>query len=97
MNKLIAISDIKYDLLKIIEPYDGIITKNNARIVERKFVSYLDDLKKETAIKEFNITFSQKNESIMYDVGVKLSTEKSPKKLKIYVSTFSYPWVNKSK
>jgi hypothetical protein len=95
MNNLISISDIKYDLLKIIEPYDGVITKNNAKVVERKFSVYLDDLKKDAALKEYTITLSQKNDSIMYDVGLKLTNEKSPKKLKIYVSTFSHPWIKK--
>jgi len=95
MNKLVALSDIKYDLLKIIEPYDGRLSRNEWRPVDRLFTNYLFDLKRDRAIRDFNSTYTIKEGTIIYDVGIKLSNDRSPKKLKIYVSTYNHPWVSK--
>lgn len=95
MTITISQADIKYDLLKIIEPYDGIITKKDNKKIFDLFNSYLGDLKKDHSIKEYNIYYNMKDKTVTYDVGVKLNTDRSPKKLKIYVSLFSHPWINK--
>jgi len=97
MNTLISLSDIKYDLLKIIEPYDNVLGKTEWRPVIKLFTQYLSDLKRSGAVREFNTTYSIKDGTIVYDIGIKITSEKSPKKIKIYVSTFSAPWVEKKR
>lgn len=92
---MISQSDIKYDLLKIIEPYYGVITHKQYDKVLNLFDSYLGDLKKDKAIKDYTITHNVNDTSITYHVGVKLSSDRSPKKLKIHVATFQYPWIKK--
>ena len=91
----ISINDIKYDLIKIIEPYDGILEAKNAseEIVNKLFTSYLSDLRKENKIQEFHITSSIRDTAITYDVAIKINADRSPKKLKIHVGIFQYPWI----
>lgn len=86
------ISNIKYDLIKIIEPWDGILMRNQSEPVYRLFVSYLNDLRKEGKLREFNVSSTNRDTAITYDVAIKFSNERSPKKLKIHVGTFQYPW-----
>jgi hypothetical protein len=95
MTIKISQADIKYDLLKIIEPYDGIMTKKDNKRLFDLFNSYLGDLKKDHAIKDYNIYYNTKDTTITYDVGVKLSNDRSPKKVKIHVGLFKYPWIKK--
>lgn len=94
-GNMISQSDIKYDLLKIIEPYYGIVTHKQYDKVLNLFNSYLGDLKKEKAIKDYTLSHNVNDTSITYHVGVKLSSDRSPKKLKIHVATFQYPWIKK--
>ena len=54
-NSFININDVKYDLLKIIEPWDGILEEGKSDPVYRLFVSYLNDLRKFGKIKDFTI------------------------------------------
>lgn len=91
----ISQADIKYDLLKIIEPYDGVMTKKDNKKVFDLFNSYLGDLRADRHIKDYTIYYNFKDNSMAYDVGIKLSNERSPKKLKIYVGLFSHPWIKK--
>jgi len=91
----ISINDIKYDLIKIIEPYDGILEAKSAseQVVNKLFTSYLSDLRKEHKIQEFHIVSSIRDTAITYDVAIKINADRSPKKLKIHVGIFQYPWV----
>ena len=91
----ISINDIKYDLIKIIEPYDGILEAKhtNEKIVNKLFTSYLMDLVKQRKIQEFTITSSIRDTAITYDVAIKVNADRSPKKLKIHVGIFQHPWV----
>ena len=91
----ISIKDIKYDLIKIIEPYDGILEAKhtNEKIVNKLFTSYLMDLVKQRKIQEFTITSSIRDTAITYDVAIKVNADRSPKKLKIHVGIFQHPWV----
>ena len=57
------------------------------------FLSYLSDLKKEDYIKEYSVTYSIRESTISYDVSVKVSNERSAKKLKIHVGTYKHPWI----
>lgn len=97
MKTLLNINDIKWDLLKIIEPYDGRLMKSQWQPVIRLFDAYLGDLKNENVIKEFVISYTIKDHAITYDVQVKFNMDKSAKKLKIHVGTFALPWCNAKK
>lgn len=96
-HNFININDVKYDLLKIIEPWDGVLEEGNAAPVERLFKSYLSDLRKFGKIKDFTITTTDRDTAITFDVAVKFSIDRSPKKLKIHVGTFQFPWTNGGK
>ena len=93
----ISINDIKWDLIKIIEPYDGRLeTKESAgNTVTNIFNSYLRDLKAERLIQDYNILCSLRDTAFTYDINVKMSADRSPKKLKIHVGTFQSPWIEK--
>jgi len=83
----VNVNDIKWDLIKIIEPHDGLLATNEGseRIIRRLFNSYLSDLKYCKLIQSYDIQGMIRNTAITYDVTVKLSAERSPKKLKIHV------------
>ena len=91
----ISINDIKWDLIRIIEPYDGILdnTKQSEDTMKRLFQTYLNDLVKEHKIQDYTITSVIRDTAITYDAAVKISAERSPKKLKIHVGIFHLPWV----
>ncbi len=91
----ISINDIKWDLIRIIEPYDGILENNKQSedTMKHLFQSYLEDLIKARMIQDYTITSIIRDTAITYDVAVKISADRSPKKLKIHVGIFQHPWV----
>ena len=93
----ISINDIKWDLIKIIEPFDGRLENKTGsdKAVSSSFTSYLGDLKKQGKIQDFNIVSSLRETAITYDIAIKLSVDRSPKKLKIHVGIFQHPWIKK--
>lgn len=93
MAKSISLNDIKYDLLKIIEPWDGLLEPHNPRPVRSLFIQYLNDLQKEKMIYDFSIDTTTRENAFTFDVNVRMSPTRSPKKLKIHVGMFTYPWV----
>lgn len=93
-NRVISLNDIKHDLLKIIEPWDGLLEYSNTRPVRSLFIAYLHDLQKEKAIYDFSIDTSNRANAVTFDVNVRISLHRSPKKLKIHVGAFQPPWVN---
>ena len=93
MSKLISLNDIKYDLLKIIEPWDGALSPDKPHPIRGQFVAYLQDLQKENMIHDFSVDTSNRENAITFDVHVRIAAHRSPKKLKIHVGTFEYPWV----
>ena len=42
---------------------------------------------------DFSIVGSIRDTAITYDVAIKISADRSPKKLKIHVGIFQHPWV----
>ena len=96
-NTLISIDDIKYDLLKIIEPYDGRLDTNEYKPVKSLMLSYLLDLKHSKSIHDFQIEYEIRDQAITYDIAVKIAWNRAPKKLKIHVGKFQYPWISKTK
>ena len=93
----ISINDIKWDLIRIIEPWDGRLENKpeSEQIVLKLFKSYLGDLVKQRKIQDFTIVGSIRDTAITYDVAVKIAADRSPKKLKIHVGIFQYPWIKK--
>ena len=93
----ISINDIKWDLIRIIEPWDGRLENKteSEEIISKLFNGYLADLSKEGKIQDFTIVGSIRDTAITYDVAVKISADRSPKKLKIHVGIFQHPWITK--
>jgi len=91
------INDIKYDLLKIIAPYDGYMynEKDTNKLIS-VFNSYLGDLKRRYKIFTFEIADTEKENAITFDIQIKMQKDRSPKKLKIHVGKLWYE-VNKAK
>ena len=52
-------------------------------------------MQKQHKIQDFTIVGSIRDTAITYDVAVKISADRSPKKLKIHVGIFQPPWVQK--
>ena len=93
----ISINDVKWDLIRIIEPWDGILENKpeSEEVVFKLFKSYLGDLVKQRKIQDFTIVGSIRDTAIRYEVAVKIAADRSPKKLKIHVGIFQYPWIQK--
>ena len=93
----ISINDVKWDLIRIIEPWDGILENKpeSEEVVFKLFKSYLGDLVKQRKIQDFTIVGSIRDTAITYDVAVKIAADRSPKKLKIHVGIFQQPWIQK--
>jgi hypothetical protein len=91
---IISLNDIKYDLLKIIEPWDGVMEKHNPRPVRHLFIRYLNDLQKEKMLYDFSIDTANRENAVTFDVNIRISPTRSPKKLKIHVGAFTPPWCN---
>lgn len=94
MSNTISLDDVKFDLLKIIEPYDGLLSNNDTRPVFDLFNRYLGDLRRGHAIREYNIRYNNRDDAVTYDVTIKFSATRAPKKLKIHVGKFKKPWCN---
>ena len=94
----ISINDIKWDLIKIIEPWDGRLENKSEseEVVLELFKTYLGDLVKQHKIQDFTIVGSIRDTAITYDVSIKIAADRSPKKLKIHVGIFQPPWVQPS-
>jgi hypothetical protein len=81
-----TIQDIKYDLLKIIEPYDGYMYNDkDTSYLRHLFISYLNDLRKAYKLREFNVSNTNKDNAVTFDIEVRIHKDRSPKKLKIHV------------
>lgn len=85
------INDIKYDLLKIIEPHDGyMFNRKDSDRVKGLFDAYLGDLRGSRKIFSYSIYITNKDSAVTYDVQVQMQKERSPKKLKIHVGKLQY-------
>lgn len=81
-----TLQDIKFDLLKIIQPYDGyMFNKKDTDRVKSLFISFLGDLRGSYKIREFNIRDTEKENAITFDIEIRIHKDRSPKKLKIHV------------
>ena len=90
----IVVHDIKYDLLKIMEPWNGRLTKNSPGPVRRLYSEYLKDLAKSKLIKDHSIDIDKNEKSHIFYVNVRTLSKNSPQVIKIYVDYFRHPWCN---
>jgi hypothetical protein len=81
-----TLRDIKYDLLKIIEPYDGeMYNEKETEKVTSLFTAFLSDLQKAYKLREFDIEVTDKTNAVTFDLTIRIHRDRSPKKLKIHV------------
>ena len=86
ISGIYTVQDVKYDLLKIIEPHDGYMyNRKDSDRVKSQFDAFLTDLQEANKIFNYSIYISTKENAVTYDVGVKMHKDRSPKKLKIHV------------
>jgi hypothetical protein len=91
LSGIYSLHDVKYDILKIIEPYDGYMyNRKDTERVRSLVDSYLSDLKNFNKIVDYNIYSTVKDTAITFDVSVKIYRDRSPKRLKIHVGTLQY-------
>lgn len=90
---MISINDIKYDLLKIAEMFDGILQDGLGHLAADMFQSYLSDLRADKWIHDYEVTeMVLKEQSYTYDVSIQITSDRTPKKLKIHVGLYKSPW-----
>lgn len=90
---MININDVKYDLLKIAELYDGVLQEGLGDLPIDMFNLYLTDLKNMDWIHGFEIAECVlKEHSYTYDVNVQITDDRTPKKLKIHVGLYKSAW-----
>ena len=86
----IHINDIKYDLLKVAEPWDGVMYEGLEQKPLALFRSYLKDLVENKLINSFDLPGSEtKDTSITYDVVVQITKDRTPKRIKIHVGLYN--------
>jgi hypothetical protein len=90
---MIHINDIKYDLLKIAEIYDGVLQDGLGNLAADMFNAYLSDLRGSKWIYDYEISeIVLKEQSYTYDVSIQVTQDRTPKKLKIHVGLYKSPW-----
>ena len=90
------LQDLKYDLLKNSEPYDGVLWEDNtAESVAKLFNAYLGDMRRWRSIFAYEVGFTRKETSYTFDVNVTLAPGRSAKKLKIHVGIYQTRWNKK--
>ena len=89
------INDVKYDLLKISELYDGVLQAGMGELPLGLFRSYLNDLCDDNLIYSYEFTdIVLKEHSYTYDINIKSSYDRSPKKIKIHIGLYKSAWPN---
>lgn len=90
---MVHINDVKYDLLKIAEMFDGILQDGLGHLAADMFSKYLEDLKNDRWIHGYEISeVVLKEHSFTYDVNVQITNDRTPKKLKIHVGLYKSAW-----
>lgn len=89
----ISLDNIKYDLLKIAEPYDGVMYEGSGNLVAGLFMSYLRDLRHDRVIYGFELMEEQyKENAVTFDVMIQLTNDRNAKKIKVHVGTYKSAW-----
>lgn len=95
------INHVKFDLLKISELYDGVLTEDLGRLPLEFYNQYLTDLCKADMIYSYSIDNPELrtheasgDRSFTYTINVQSGKERAPKALKIHVGLYRSPWSN---
>lgn len=81
-----SLQDIKHDILKIIEPFDGYMyNQKETESIKSLFIKFLGDLKRSSRLHEYSIENTDKDKAVTFDLTIRLHRDRSPKKLKIHV------------
>lgn len=81
-----TLQDIKYDLLKIIEPYDGYMyNSNDTDKVSNLFNAFLRDIRNARKIFHYEVESISKDNAVTFDISIRIHRDRTPKKLKIHV------------
>lgn len=86
----ISLNDIKYDLLKIIEPHDGWLSPGKTKPVRKLFIQYLLDLQHSNLIHDFNIETADRGSTMTFELAIRLAYGRAPKSLKIHVGVYEH-------
>ena len=90
---MININDIKYDLLKISELFDGVLQEGLGHLPADMYQAYLSDLRGNQWIHDYEISeVVAKEQSYTYDVTIQITRDRTPKKLKIHVGLYKSAW-----
>ena len=85
------LQDIKFDLLKIMKPYDGyMFNQTDTDTVKNLYNKFLQDLKTAHKIYDFTISSTDKENAVTFDIAVQIHKDRTPKKLKIHVGRLQY-------
>jgi len=85
------INDVKYDLLKIIQPFDGyMFNHKDVSAIRSLFIAYLNDLRGSYKVFGFDVASTEKQNAFTFDIQVQMQRERSSKKLKIHVGKLAY-------
>ena len=90
----ISLQDIRHSLLKIMEPHDGRLERDDPSPVRRLFSRFLQDLCRDSFIHDFSISMRMNDTSHIFDVVVQFGGYRSSslKDIPIYVDFFREPW-----
>ena len=89
----LSLENVKYDLLKIAEPYDGIMYEGSGPQLGYLFNAYLADLRQDRLIYGYEILEEQyKENAVTFDVLVQLTYDRNSKKIKVHVGTYKSAW-----
>ncbi len=93
------LAHIKFDLLKISEYYDGLLTEQLAMLPVQMYEKYLGDLVSERMIHSFRVEAPELrahpdtgSKSFTYTFHVQGTPDRTAKVLKIHVGLYKSPW-----
>ena len=90
---MININDIKYDLLKISDMFDGVLQEGLGYLAADMLCKYLQDMCNQRWIYSFDITeIVLKEHSYTYDLNIQITNDRTPKKLKIHIGLYKSAW-----
>jgi len=98
------INHIKFDLLKISELYDGVLTEDFGHLPLEFYNQYLTDLVKDSMIHSYTIDAPEMrtheasgDQSFTYTINIQSAADRASKALKIHVGFYKSAWSQPTK
>lgn len=88
----ISVDFLRYDLNKVIEPWNGILQGNQGKVPYKLMAAYLSDIRRSGDIHEFRIKSHRNSTAIVFEISIKIAGDKGFTNVKVPVETFRYPW-----